>query len=329
MKQAIDQAPADSVVVPLNQAELRERVRALMTKEEISQAQLAREVGLSTSVISQWLSDSYRGDSNKVAGALVKWLKSRDENARINAVLPSAPSWVEAPTAKRIYDALAYAQHVGDIAVIYGGAGLSKTTTIRRYREKNVNVWVVTATPATAGVALVLEEIAIALGFRDYPLHPAKLQRAILRHIQDTGGLLVIDEAQHLTKQALEAARSLHDATGIGLVLSGNAAVFNNLYRGGNNGFAQLFSRVGKRLALVRPVAGDVHAMAGAFKIKGTAELRELEAISRRPGALRMVVKVLRLAAVLAGGAAVTVQHIKAAWEELQGEAIDQQEAAS
>ena len=316
-------------IVSINPHELRERVRALLLAETISQGQMARECGLSTSVVSQFLSGSYKGDVNKVSTAIVKWLNGRDESARINAVLPQAPAWIEMPTARRILETLMYAHHVGDITVVYGGAGLCKTSTIRRYVAINTNVWHVTATPATASTAVLLEEITIALGLHNLPPHPAKLLRAIIRQVTGTNGLLVIDEAQHLTKQALETARSIHDATGIGICFAGNASVYNNLFKGGNNGFAQLFSRVGKKLALVRPVAGDVHALAGAFKVTGTPERRELEAIGRRAGALRMVTKVLRLAAVFAGGSAITLDHIKAAYVDLQGEIVEVQEAAS
>lgn len=318
-------------VIPINSDELRERVRGLMDAEGLSQATAAREIGLSNSVVSQWLGGEYRGDNNKVAGKILLWLNRRAETGRIEAIMPTAPAWVETPTARKIYDVLAYAQAAGDISVIYGGAGLSKTTTIKRYRERSTNVWVVTATPATANHSALLEEIAIGLGLRDFPLHAPKLQRAILAALHSTKGLLVIDEAQHLTKQALEAARSIYDRMDgdVGLAFSGNASVYGRMYGGGNNGFAQLFSRVGKRLALGRPMAGDVHAIAAAFGIKGHDERQELEEIGKRPGALRMVMKTMRLASVFAAGKPVTAAHLRRAYQDLQGEILTAEEQQS
>lgn len=303
----------------LTHDELRERVRATIEAEGLSQAAAAREADVSAATFSQWMSGEYKGDRNRIGGKLLSWLNSRAESSRLAALMPVAPTWVEAPTARRIWNALSYAQMAADIAVVYGGAGLSKTTTIARYREKNPNVWVVTSTPATASVGVMLEETALSMGLRDFPLHPARLQRAILKQLTGSRGLLIYDEAQHLTKQALEAARALHDQSQVGLAFAGNASVFNRMYGGGDNGFAQLYSRVGKRVALVRPLAGDVHAMAGAFGVNGKAEREELEKIARRPGALRMVVKTVRLASVLAAGEAVAVPHIRAALNELQG----------
>lgn len=318
-------------VVPIDTDQLRERVRGVMEAEGLSQATVAKEAGLSSSVMSQWLAAEYNGDNNKVASKIVVWRNRREETRKIEAVMPAAPAWIEMPTARKIYDVLAYAQSAGDIGVVYGGAGLCKTTTVRHYQRGSSNVWLVTATPATANHSALLEEIAIALGLRDFPLHAPKLQRAIIASLHATKGLLIIDEAQHLTKQALETARSIYDRMNgdVGLGFSGNTSVYGRMYGGGNNGFAQLFSRVGKRLALGRPMAGDVHAMAAAFGIKGNEERQELEGIANRPGALRMVMKTVRLASVFAAGAAVKAMHIRRAYHDLQGELLTAEEAQS
>jgi DNA transposition AAA+ family ATPase len=302
--------------------ELRDQARAAMEQDGLSQNAAAKATGIKPATFSQWLSGSYPGNNDKLATAVANWLNRRAASRKLAAVMPPPPVWIETPTARRIMGALAYAQLAGDIACIYGGAGLGKTSAIRRHRETNTNVWVVTATPATASAGVLLEEIAIAMGLRDFPLHPAKLQRAILQQVAGSGGLLVVDEAQNLTKLALEAARALHDASGVGLAYAGNASVYNRMYAGGDNGFAQLFSRVGKRVAVSRASIGDVHAIAEAFGVEGKPELDELEQIAAKPGALRMVVKTLRLAAMGAGGKAIALKHIKAAWRELQGDVV-------
>lgn len=302
--------------------ELRDQARVAMEKDGLSQNAAAKAAGIKPATFSQWLSGSYPGNNDRLATAITNWLNRRAASRQLAAVMPPTPAWIDTPISQRIMAALSYAQLAGDIAVVYGGAGLGKSSTIRRYKATNNNVWVVTATPATASVSVLLEEIALAMGLRDFPLHPAKLQRAILSQISGTGGLLVIDEAQNLTKLALEAARSLHDATGVGLAFSGNASVYNRMYAGGDNGFAQLFSRVGKRVAVSRATLGDVIAVAEAFGVSTKPELDELEQIAAKPGALRMVVKSLRLAAMGAQGKPILLRHIKAAWRELQGDAV-------
>ena len=79
-------------------------------------------------------------------------------------------------------------------------------------------------------------------------------------------GLLIVDEAQHLSLRALETLRALHDATGAGLALMGNAVVYARLTGGRRAAeFAQLFSRVGKRVRLTQVEEGDRRRSAGSL----------------------------------------------------------------
>jgi DNA transposition AAA+ family ATPase len=216
-----------------------------------------------------------------------------------------------------------FAQAAGDLGCIYGGAGLGKTVSLHAYADANPNCWIVTMSPAHGGVSSALEEIAETIGLRGIPGRAARLQRELINRFRNTGGLLVIDEAQHLNMRSLEAIRAIHDATGIGLVLCGNEAVFGKLTGGSREAvFAQLFSRLGKRLRLTRPSVGDVEALADYFGVKGSNERRLLTEIAGRPGALRGVVKVLRLASVFAAGKEQTLRldHLRAAWRDLGGE---------
>lgn len=315
-----------------NQPQSHEAIRAQVHQEMklggLSQAQVATESGISAAILSPFLKGKYQGDNDQYAAKLQRWLHTRRGGEELRPFLPIAPTWIETPTALSVIDGLRYAQLASDVACIYGGAGLGKSSAVARYANTNSSVWLVTATPATASVGVILEEIALALGMRDFALHPARLQREILRRVRGTQGLLIIDEAQHLTIQALEAVRSIHDAAGIGLALCGNAAVYGRLT--GNtraDSFAQLFSRIGKRVALSKSVAGDVIAIAHAFKVTGKREIASLQDIAKRPGALRGVVKTLRLASMYAAGKIPPVEigddDIRAAWNELSGGSID------
>src|SRR5262245_52872778 len=95
--------------------ELRRRVQQLMLDEGISQNAAAKEAGISAATLSQWLSGSYAGNVGKIAGQLVAWLNRRAASRELSSVMPPMPSWIETPTARRIYQALEYAQLAGDI----------------------------------------------------------------------------------------------------------------------------------------------------------------------------------------------------------------------
>lgn len=302
----------------------RERLLGIIDAGEITQAVICRESGVSSAILSTWLKGQYKGDNHKVENALRNWIEARERRAEMLAGLPQAPPWLATPSAQKISAVLAYAQMAGDIGCVYGGAGMGKTVTLRAYADGNPNVWVVEMNAATAAVASSLEEIADAIGLKGIPSRAARLHREIVRRLRGTGGLLVIDEAQHLRTNAIESIRAIHDATGVGLVLCGNESVYARLTGGTREaGFAQLFSRLGKRLRLVRPVKADVAALAAHYQAGGKDEMALLMEIAAKPGALRGVVKSLRLAGMLAAGTgeAMDVRHVRAAWRELGGAA--------
>ncbi len=304
-------------------AGLRGQVLALLNARELNQRQISDASGVSQGALSHWLKDTYKGSNSAVEEKLSRWLESRARNVLTAGGMPKAPAWIDTPTGRKVFAVLGFAQATGDLGCIYGGAGLGKTVALRTYAERNPNCWVVTMSPAHGGVSATLEEIAETIGLRGIPGRAARLQRELVQRLRNTGGLLVIDEAQHLNMRCLEALRAIHDATGVGLVLCGNEAVFARLTGGSREAtFAQLFSRLGKRLRLTRPVAGDIEALADAFNVRGSAERRLLGEIAQKPGAMRGVVKTLRLGSVFAAGKGepMSVDHLRAAWRDLGGE---------
>lgn len=302
-------------------AELAEVQR--QNPKQLSQATIAREAGISTTAISQWIGGTYGGDNDAVEAKVARWLDSYYQRRTQASMLPSAPEWIETPTAKRIISALSYAQLAGDIVVIYGAAGLGKTKANEHYERSNPNVWIATMSPASATAVPALEEVSEALGFREITGGAAKIQRAIIRRIRGTNGLLIIDEAQHLNVQALDAMRALHDATGIGLALVGNEAVYARMTGGNRAAYLdRLYSRIGKRVRLTRATQDDVDTLIAAWGFKEKQCIDICREIAAKPGGLRVLTKTLRLATLFAAGAnrALCCDDIRAAWRDLGAE---------
>lgn len=300
-----------------------ERVREIIDSEDLSQQAVAKEAGISAATLNQWLSGRYTGDVEAVTGKMEKWLASREPSLGPAKSVFEIPRWIEIPTARRLLKALDYIRILFDIAIIYGGAGLGKTKTLERFAEMFPNVWIVTMSPATAGVCAALEEIALTLGLRGIPGRAARLQREIVRRLKGTRGVLIIDEAQHLMTSSLEAIRSIHDASETGLVLCGNELIFSRLTGGARLAtFAQLYSRVGVRVALRKTSLGDVKAICAALGIEGAKETRFLYEISQKPGGLRSIMKTMQLAYVMASGegATASMRHLEMAWNDLTGD---------
>jgi len=300
---------------------LRARVRALMGERGMAQAAVAVEISRSSGTISSWLSGTYRGDIPALETRLRRWVEQQGAQREAVKPLPKVPAWLATPSALKVLSALKFAHAHGEIGLVYGGAGMGKTATVRHYQGQRNNVWVATMTPAHAGLVSALRGIAAAVGAEVSGNGAEALHREVVRKVERSGGLLVIDEAQHLTVPALEQIRAIHDATGLGIAFVGNERVYAQMAGGVRAAYlAQLRSRIGHTVRLLKAQPVDVEVLMGAWQV-GTGCAGALREIAGKPGALRNVMKVLKLAVGMAAdaGRAVAQEDVKAAWGELGG----------
>jgi len=309
-----------------DEAALREAVRKEMHRAGMSQARLAKESGIHQSRLNLWLGGKYSGNGQNVAQELARWFRAVTERREQAAAgrLIETPEWLPTPTANAIMNALRYAQNAGDIALIYGGAGVGKTFTARRYQEDRPCVWIATMTPAMNSISACLTRIALAVGTPEIPRGAARAENAIIAAVEGRNGLLIVDEAQFLPPAGLDAVRSLHDASGMGLCFMGNETVYTQITGGSRKAhFAQIFSRVGIKTRLTNPTIGDVETIVQAWNITDAKGKSLCAEIARQAGALRGLTKVLRLASMMLseGEKALEFLHIQTAWAQLGGAA--------
>lgn len=280
---------------------IRAEVRAIMETEGLSQADVARASGIAYGTFTGWLSGKYAGDNDRVAAEAQIWISSRAEKKRAAAVLPRVPEFQRTRTAAAFLEVFMFAQTMPEISVVAAAAGTGKTTSAHHYAGTNSNVWLATMNPTTSSVHTMLLELCEVMGIVEKS--PSKLVRTIGRKVQGSGGLILIDEAQHLQPQSLDTLRSIYDRHGVGIALVGNEEVYARLEGGGRTAaFAQLFSRVGVRVTRSRPAADDMCKLIAAWGVTADEEVKFLKAIARKPGALRVMTKTLQLASMLAAG---------------------------
>lgn len=314
---------------------LRGRVRGTMVRLNISQAEVARRADIPASTLSQYMNARYNGDVGPVEDKLAKWLETQAATSEVTSLLPRLPDFVETPTGAKIIAALRYAQSARTITVIYGAPGVGKTKALRKYKRAASSVWIVTGDPMLAQLGALLDRIATVLGIQDARRDPASLRKAIIAKLMGSGGLLIVDEAQHLTDKAIEGVRSIHDAVnedvedgdmGLGAALVGNVSLYARIFgKGRGHDFSQVTSRIGKTVRIERVQDGDVRVIAAAFGLTGADELEAVREIARRPGGLRLVEKVVQQAWLLAGGEAPQgrprLEHIQASFADLTQDA--------
>ncbi|MBZ0253050.1 MAG: AAA family ATPase, partial [Candidatus Methylomirabilis sp.] len=259
-------------------------------------------------------------NNEEVAARADQWLAERAARETLSLLLPETGGWVETPTSAQIVETLEYAKISGDLVLVYGEPGTGKTITFRHYALSRRNVWCVTATPAHASVTGFLASVATAVGVRGVRYQRARLHDEVVARIKGTQGLVIVDEAQFLTRQALEEARAIYDACGetVGLCLGGDARLHASVH---GEDFAQLSSRVGAPLFIPGPRESDAEKIVEALKIgDGRARKFLLDVASRgEAGGIRMLVKAARLAGRKAAGRPVQLHHIQEAHAALAG----------
>lgn len=293
------------------------RIKALLEQSIVTQAQIAKEIGVSPSTVNQLLNGNYKADPAPMMQKLANWLTARDQRADA----PRDPGFVMTETAKQIIADMNYALATESIVIIHGISGVGKTTALREFQRTNNNVWVITTSPSRSTMTECMYELAMELGMENAPRLRGPLARALRRRLLNTKGLIVVDEADHLDRPTLEELRILVEEVGIGMVLVGNSRVYTQLTGGQRSeDFARLYSRVAKKRALTKAKKADVMAVASAWNIEGAVERDLLVRISERPGALRLVSKNLKLAMACSCGEPLTEQVLQYAFNELEGE---------
>ncbi|WP_038914131.1 AAA family ATPase [Dickeya zeae] len=219
----------------------------LIARKGWSQTQVARAIGKSPAVVSQYLQNKYTGDVSgidELVSNLIVREREKEKGQRIT------PRYVETVTSARGMEVLRMAHLDGEINVVYGDAGLGKTMMLREYGARYSDAILIEADPGyTARV--VLEELCTRLGLsKSGNMHD--LSDACIAALHGSGRLILVDEAENLPYRALETLRRIHDKSGVGIVLAGMPRLIINL-KGKRGEYKQLYSRVGLALFL-----GDV-----------------------------------------------------------------------
>lgn len=206
-----------------------------------TQHQIAKELDLSETVVSQFLSGKYKGSVETVAAQILSYIES-GKARQINVKAPDY--YPELTNTMKVEFAARYAHTNNGISLIYGAAGAGKTTALKHYAENNTGVVYVTANASTRTARAVMYLLLEAMGAKPQGTEFI-LMRSLVSRLKGTNRLVIIDEADHLNFHALQAVRNLNDEAGVGIVFSGNDIIKTQMYGRGSLQFDQLRTRVG------------------------------------------------------------------------------------
>lgn len=219
---------------------LSDRLKKFMEEKNISANAVSRSLGLSSATLSQYLSGQYKGAVKKVDAAVEDFLQLENERSAMN---PGELPFMPISSSKRVFDIAKMTHLCGDIGIAYGDAGLGKTRAVKQYSKDHTDVILIEADLGFTA-RILFQELCRSVGVDPEKNSLHAMFEEIVKKLNKSGRLIIIDEAEHLPYKALEMLRRVHDKAGIGILLVGMPRLLFNL-RGKKGEFTQLYSRVG------------------------------------------------------------------------------------
>lgn len=225
--------------------DVKEKLELTISKYGISQNRAAKDIGYSSSALSDYRHGKYTGDNEALEAAILKWIGILE---RANA-LKKVPI-IETDALLQMTNAITMAHAEVDIALIIADAGSGKTTAAKWYCEKNPRTTVLVNVVKGMNCKILLQEIGGQLGIEAHRMNQQALIGLITSTLADKKMVVILDEADYLKDDALEFSRRLvYDLGNSGLVLIGKPA-FRGKILNLRNDHRQLESRIGVYLQL-------------------------------------------------------------------------------
>lgn len=230
--------------------DIRAELRDLMESKNYGLSFVSVATGVAKSSISMWLNGNYKGDNAKLTDKINNFIQREQERSG-NDELPI----VDISIIKYISEIGRLCHTKGKIGVCVGRAGLGKTVAVKEYTKNALDAILIESDSGYTAKSLLKEihrRLALSGKGSVYDL-----MGEVVNKLNQSGRLLIIDEAENLPYRALEITRRIHDKTGVGVLLVGRNILFENL-RGFNNQYDQLYSRVKYHKLLDRLLIQDV-----------------------------------------------------------------------
>ncbi len=271
-------------------------LKEYMAESGKNQAQIVKELGFSSALVSSFLSGKYVSPHTQIPKIMAYIEVNRKKKAA-----PTAPDFAETSLSRLMEASIAYAHIQGQETVIYGDAGVGKTTVAKAYAEKERLATYLFARPDCSGYTGIMSLVADAFGIRERITR--NITNEFIRRMTGSGRVLIVDEAQFLNSSALNQLRILSEQCGIGIVLIGNESLYDKTLGKNAIDMDQLQSRVCIPVPVKKEniTYEDIRSIFGRYDI-GEDTLQLLYGVSNHNYGIRSAVYVYKQAAASEAG---------------------------
>lgn len=298
-----------------------EQVKELINKEHLTQAEISRQSGVSQQVLSPLLKGAYTGSTEAYLERLSNWMNTYHSVKATKARSFVEPKWVSTYTANKITTIMQTAQALAVWTMAWEGAGVGKTTAAKHYQDNNSNVWIITASPYLKGKKAFLSTLARELNITVGTMTIDRLAYEIQQKIEDSNGLIVVDEAQYVTDDVLNGLRILTENR-VGVTLLGNDIVRSRMSAPkSRSNMNPVWSRIMISKRIRNSTQKDIETYLKAWGIKDSELIKwAFKVIPTTTGQLRTLRNLIKLASAYAvqENSQIKLIHIEKAYEAIK-----------
>ena len=242
-------APAPTKAYTPQDLDKIKSVTTWLKDREQSRAWLARKARISSSTISQVLGAKYPSSPSAYLDTMLQVLQVETERLG-----DGTPGYVEGSVHKLATVVCDRTRKHANFGVLVGYVGVGKTRSLKEYASRRPQTVLIEANPLMQPGSLLIElleqlDVTVPHGL------DRKFQ-AVVGALRGTNYLLIIDEAENLSGQALHYLRRIRDKAEVGIVLGGTERLLT-LLKPEHGQFDQIRSRVSMWPATVKGITRD------------------------------------------------------------------------
>lgn len=272
---------------------LREALAQYKTQYNLSNPQLARELGIDPTGVSKYLNKKPEGDVDQLEARIQDVLKAAPQRRRISAELFATS------VTRSIAARLEIIRKTNDFGLLTGDAGVGKSCALDLYAASNAASILVRLSRWTAHAGGLEAALFAQLETKAKERFVRRAEWMVER-LNGSNRLIIIDNAQRLTSGGLDWLFDFHDATECPIALVGNPDILTKIAK-----VDQRFSRIGyaRQVALQKPGAAARQMLEQICPADAAALDSLATAVASKRGYLRALRKHLALMPELLQGA--------------------------
>lgn len=184
------------------------RDRNRIDKKPISWAKLGGYIGVTSSVLSEIVKGTYQGDTDRIIRLIDQFLASEEQQGK----RPQIRDFVRIRITEYIVSAINETLKRRSIGVITGEPGSGKSKHAEWFCDSHDGAVLITADDTDGDAKFVIDKLHEVLKLGTFVTSTRQKKREIEAYLKShLNTVILVDESQKLTNDALEILRALHD----------------------------------------------------------------------------------------------------------------------